>query len=87
MLRGMAEEHGLYTLSSMLVGFEGGKGLSGGSVIYDPYGTRLAKGELLEEHMVVADVDFDLIEVARAKAPLLADLQGSWDTILKLAKE
>lgn len=85
MLRAMAEEHGLFTLSSMLTGFEGGKGLAGGSTIFDPFGNRLAKGEILDEHMVVAEVDFDMIEVARAKAPLLADLKGSWETVMKIA--
>ena len=86
MLRGMAEEHGIYTLSSMLVGFEGGKGLAGGSTIFDPFGNRLAKGEVQDEHLVVAEVDFDVIEVARAKAPLLADLKGSWDVLSRLMR-
>jgi hypothetical protein len=36
--------------------------------------------------MVVAEVDFDLIEVARAKAPLLADLKGSWDVLSRLMR-
>jgi len=87
MVRAMSEEHGLYTMSAMLTGFEGGKGLAGGSVIYDPYGERLAKGDVLDEHMVVATIDPDLIEIARTKAPLLADLEGSWEAVLKLAKK
>lgn len=87
MVRAMSEEHGLFAVSSMLTGFEGGKGLVGGSVIFDPLGERLAKGEILDEHMVAADIDFDMIEMARAKAPLLADLKGNWETVLKLAKE
>ena len=86
MLRAISEEHGVYTMSAMLTGFEGGKGLAGGSVIYDPYGERLAKGDILDEHAVVAEIDLDMIELARAKAPLLADLEGSWEALLKIAK-
>ncbi|MCH8979595.1 MAG: beta-ureidopropionase [Armatimonadetes bacterium] len=87
MVRAMAEEHGVFAASAMLTGFEGGKGLVGGSVVFDPHGVRLAKGEVMEEHMVVAEIDLDMVEIARAKAPLLADLRGSWETILSLAKE
>lgn len=87
MVRAMSEEHGIFAASAMLTGFEGGKGLVGGSVVFDPNGVRLAKGEIMEEHMVVADIDLDMVEIARAKAPLLADLRGSWETILSLAKE
>ncbi|MCH8199060.1 MAG: beta-ureidopropionase [Chloroflexi bacterium] len=87
MVRAMSEEHGVFAASAMLTGFEGGKGLGGGSVVFDPNGVRLAKGEIMDEHMVVADIDLDMIEMARAKAPLLADLRGSWETILSLAKE
>ena len=87
MVRAMSEEHGVFAASAMLTGFEGGKGLVGGSVVFDPQGVRLAKGEVMEEHMVVAEIDLDMVEIARAKAPLLADLRGSWETILSLARE
>lgn len=87
MVRAMCEEHGVFGLSSMLTGFEGGKGLAGGSVIYDPTGERLAKGDVLDEHMVVATIDPEVIEVARTNAPLLADLEGSWETVLKIARQ
>lgn len=87
MIRAMSEEHAVFAASSMLTGFEGGKGLVGGSVIFDPLGERLAKGDIFEEHIVVADIDLDMIEIARTKAPLLADLKANWQTILSLAKE
>jgi N-carbamoylputrescine amidase len=87
MVRAVSEEHGVFSVSAMLTGFEGGKGLVGGSVIYDPFGDRLAKGDVMDEHMVVADIDFGMIEIARAKAPLLADLKGSWDVLLRIAQE
>lgn len=87
MMRGMAEEHGLYTCSAMLTGFEGGKAMAGGSVIFSPSGDRLAKGDLINEHMVVADVDFDEIAIARSNAPLLTDLIGSWGILRGLVNE
>lgn len=87
MLRGMAEEHGVFTASAMLTGFEGGKGLAGGSVVYDPFGERLVKGDLMDEHIVVAEIDFGKIELARSKAPLLADLRGSWGIIKEMVGE
>jgi predicted amidohydrolase len=86
MVRAVSEEHGVYSVSSMLTGFEGGKGLAGGSVVYDPFGHCLARGDILDEHMVVAEVDLEMIEVARSRTPLLADLKGSWEHILRLAK-
>lgn len=86
MVRAVSEEHGVYSVSSMLTGFEGGKGLVGGSVVYGPSGDLLAKGEILDEHMVVAEIDLSMVELARTKAPLLADLKGSWENILRLAK-
>jgi predicted amidohydrolase len=86
MVRAVSEEHGVFSVSSMLTGFEGGKGLVGGSIVYDPYGERLAKGDILDEHMVVADIDLDMIELARAKAPLLADLKGSWDILRRMSE-
>jgi predicted amidohydrolase len=85
MLRAVSEEHGVYSVSAMLTGFEGGKGLVGGSVVYDPFGERLAQGDIFDEHLVVADIDFSTIEVARAKAPLLADLKGSWEQLRRLS--
>ncbi|MEX2242579.1 MAG: nitrilase-related carbon-nitrogen hydrolase [Fimbriimonadaceae bacterium] len=87
MVRAMSEEHGVYALSAHLTGFEGGKGLVGGSVIYDPYGNLVAKGDVMDEHLVVGDIDLDVVGLARAKAPLLADLKGSWATILELAED
>ncbi|MCH7904891.1 MAG: beta-ureidopropionase [Armatimonadetes bacterium] len=87
MARAISEEHGVFTITSMLTGFEGGKGLVGGSVIFDPFGERLAKGDILDDHMVVAEIDLSKIAQARSKAPLLDDLRESWETIMNLSKD
>jgi predicted amidohydrolase len=74
LLRAIAEEHGTFVVNSMLVGFEGGKGFTGGSVIVDPLGDVIEEGPLAEEFAMVADIDMELIDIARKKSPLLADL-------------
>jgi predicted amidohydrolase len=74
LLRAIAEEHGVFIINSMLVGFEGGKGFTGGSVIVDPLGDLIAEGPLAEEFAMIAEIDLDLIDIARKKSPLLADL-------------
>jgi predicted amidohydrolase len=74
LLRAIAEEHGVFIINSMLVGFEGGKGFTGGSVIVDPLGEIVEEGPLAEEFAMIAEIDLDLIDIARKKSPLLADL-------------
>ncbi|MDQ2985797.1 MAG: beta-ureidopropionase [Armatimonadota bacterium] len=74
LLRGISEEHGVFVINSMLVGFEGGKGFTGGSVVVNPLGEVIAEGPLAEEFMMTAEIDMDLVEIARKKSPLLADL-------------
>ena len=73
--RFIAEEHGVWVATSQLVGFEGGKGFAGGSVIITPRGDVLARGPLWEEALVEACVDLEEVGRARADSPLLADLQ------------
>lgn len=86
MLRAMAEEHGMYTAASMLVGFEGGKGFSGGSMLYDPFGELVVQAPSLDESLVVGDLDFEMVRLARAKTPLLNDLNSSWSRIAELVR-
>ncbi|HUK22368.1 MAG TPA: NAD+ synthase [Gemmatimonadales bacterium] len=74
-LRAMAEEHGLYVAYASLVGFEGGKGFAGGSVVVDPWGEIVQRGALFDESILTVDVNLDEITRARADAPLLADLE------------
>ena len=74
LLRGISEEHGVYVINSMLVGFEGGKGFTGGSVVVDPLGSIISEGPSAEEFLMMSVIDMDLVEIARKKCPLLADL-------------
>lgn len=73
--RDVAEEHGVWVAVAQLVGFEGGKGFAGGSVVATPRGEVVVRGPLWEESLVEAVVDFDEVGRARADLPLLADLE------------
>ncbi len=84
MLRALSEEHGVYSVNAMLCGFEGGKGFVGGSMAFDPLGQKLTQGPVMEEHLALADVDYELITVARAKKPLLGDLMSAWSDVVRL---
>jgi predicted amidohydrolase len=83
MLRGISEEHGMYTAACLLAGFEGGKGLSGGSFAFDPEGELLAQAELFEPSLVLCEVETDRVRQARARLPLLGDLQAAWPRIMQ----
>src|SRR6184192_1269981 len=74
-LQGVAEEHGVYVAYASLVGFEGGKGFPGGSLLIDPGGEIVLRGPLFEEAVLTADIDLQELTRARADSPLLADLE------------
>lgn len=74
--QGIAEEHGLFVIVAHLVGFEGGKGFAGGSVVADPRGHLLVQAPLFEEAVIGVTLDLDDITRARAESPLLADLEA-----------
>jgi len=82
-VRGIAEEHGVFVALANLVGFEGGKGFPGASAIIDPTGRILARGPLFEEALVTADIDLDALTTARSDSPLLADLQSALPVLIK----
>jgi NAD+ synthase (glutamine-hydrolysing) len=82
-LRGIADEHGVWVAFASLVGFEGGKGFPGGSVVVDPHGEIVLRGPLFEEAVLTYDVDFEEITRARAEAPLLADLEVNLPQLVK----
>lgn len=86
MLRALSEEHGVYSVNAQLAGFEGGKGFIGTSMVYDPFGKQLVQSPLMKECIVLAEVDFDLITVARAKKPLLGDLLSAWSGIRRIVE-
>lgn len=58
-----------------LVGFEGGKGFAGSSLIMGPRGNVLVSGPLWKEALITATIDLDDLPLARADMPLLADLE------------
>jgi predicted amidohydrolase len=67
----------------MLVGFEGGKGFTGGSIIADPVGSVVAEGPIGEEHILIGKVDLELIDIELAKSPLIADLESVLEDIAR----
>ena len=69
-----ASEHGVYILYAGLTGFEGGKGMSGGSSITSPRGELLATLDELSVAILRATLDPAEIDLARATLPLLGDL-------------
>ena len=87
LMMAMAEEHGVYAVNCQLCGFEGGKGFVGGSMMLDPYGKLLSQGPLNEEHLLIAPVDLDIVEIARAQVPLIADLRSAWGDIRRIVDD
>ncbi|HET7791196.1 MAG TPA: NAD+ synthase, partial [Gemmatimonadales bacterium] len=82
-VRGIAEEHGVFVALANLVGFEGGKGFPGASAIIDPSGRLLVRGPLFDEALVTAEIDFSQITQVRADSPLLSDLQSAVPTLIR----
>jgi NAD+ synthase (glutamine-hydrolysing) len=75
LVQDIASEHGVYVALAQLVGFEGGKGFIGGSLVAGPRGDLIARGPLFDEALVAATLDMEEITRARADMPLLADLE------------
>ena len=75
LMQDIASEHGVYVALAQLVGFEGGKGFIGGSLVAGPRGDLIARGPLFDEALVAASLDFEEITRARADMPLLSDLE------------
>lgn len=84
MLHLVADEHGVYAASACHVGFEGGRGLAGGSAIFDPFGRQLASGPVIEEALILAECDLDVSSAARAQTPLLSDLKSRWHQLMDI---
>jgi NAD+ synthase (glutamine-hydrolysing) len=82
-VRGIADEHGVWVALANLVGFEGGKGFPGASVIINPSGDIVLRGPLFEEAVLTYDADFDQLTRARAESPLLADLEVNLPHLIK----
>ena len=82
-VRGIAEEHGVFVALANLVGFEGGKGFPGASAVIDPTGRIIARGPLFEEALLTAELDLDSLTTARSDSPLLSDLQSALPVLTK----
>ena len=87
LLKGISSEHGVFCLNAMLCGFEGGKGLVGGSMVVDPFGSILVQGPVQEEFLLKTEIDLDEITIARAQSPLLADLKSVWSDLKKIINQ
>ena len=74
--QGIAAEHGMYVVLAQLVGFEGGKGFPGGSLVVGPTGELLARSPVFEEDVLRVTLDLDEIPRVRAESPLLSDLRA-----------
>jgi predicted amidohydrolase len=84
---GIAAEHGVFVLSTSLVGFEGGKGMVGFSHAVSPYGQVIAQAPLFEEAVLLVDLHPETIPVARYETPLLADLRASLAPLIQSFRE
>ncbi|BAW01915.1 nitrilase/cyanide hydratase and apolipoprotein N-acyltransferase [Thermus thermophilus] len=78
----VAAEHGLYVVVASLVGFEGGKGMSGGSLVVGPDGRVLAEAPLFEEAALLFALDRGRIAPVRYESPLLSDLEAGLPLLL-----
>lgn len=86
-VRGMAGEHGVFVVLASLVGFEGGKGFTGASLVAHPDGHVLAEAPTMEEALLVTDLNLDAIQAARYDNPLLADLRTTLPSMLPALQE
>ncbi|MBI3721220.1 MAG: beta-ureidopropionase, partial [Fimbriimonas ginsengisoli] len=87
MLRAVSEEHGVWCLNCQLCGFEGGKGFVGGSSVVDPFGRVAARSPVMDEHVLLAEIDLDQVQLARSQTPLVSDLQSAWGDVKRLASD
>lgn len=73
--RDIASEHGVFVALVQLVGAEGGKVFSGGSMVAGPKGDVKLRAPLWEESIITATLDTTELTRARVEMPLLTDLQ------------
>lgn len=83
LMRDIADEHGVFTAYSNLVGTEGGKTFFGSSLIVGPAGDVRVRAPVWDEHLIVATLDLDDLVRARADSPLLADLRVALPHVLE----
>ncbi len=81
--RDIASEHGVFVSLVQLVGIEGGKTLSGGSVVAGPRGDIKLRAPLWDEAIATVTLDTTELTRARVELPLLTDLQTMLPHIVK----
>ncbi len=81
-MQGIAAEHGMYAALAQLVGFEGGKGFPGGSLVVGPSGEVLARAAVFDEDVLEVTLDLGEVPRVRAEYPLLSDLESRWGRLL-----
>lgn len=77
LMRVVAAEHGIFVAYAGLVGFEGGKGLSGASRLVGPQGDVRAEAPFLGETILRSTIAPDDVRVARSALPMLGDLEAN----------
>ena len=73
--RDIASEHGVFVALVQLVGSEGGRLFSGGSMVAGPRGDVKLRAPLWDEAIIAATLDTSELTRARVDLPLLTDLQ------------
>jgi predicted amidohydrolase len=86
LFRGVAEEHAVYVVNAQLIGFEGGKGFIGGSMVIGPSGAPMVEAPLGDPHLLIVEIELDAVKICRAQSPLLSDLRGQWEEIRRLVQ-
>jgi NAD+ synthetase len=81
-MRRAAEEHGVYLALTQIVGFEGGKGFQGRSLLVGPDGQLIAAAPVFEEAIVQGRLDRRALVRARYDQPLLGDLEVALPSLL-----
>ncbi|MBA2707712.1 MAG: NAD+ synthase [Gemmatimonadaceae bacterium] len=81
--RDIASEHGVFTALVQLVGVEGGKTFSGGSVVAGPRGDVKLRAPLWDESIATVTLDTSDLTRARVELPLLTDLQTMLPHLVK----
>src|SRR5690606_13563173 len=76
LMRGIAEEHGVFVSLANMVGSEGGKLFTGGSLVVGPRGDVLVRAPAWDEALTTITLERAELTRARAESPLLADLRG-----------
>lgn len=84
-MRRAAEEHGVYVALTQIVGFEGGKGFQGRSMLVGPDGQVMAAAPVFEETIVQGRLDRRALVRARYDQPLLGDLEVALPNLLARA--